>query len=114
MWIPSGVSHAGRVAGHIKIGSLYVDPVLAASLDPDCGILFVQPFLRELILRFDTESPPTKIDREREKRLVSVLLDELASAPLEPIHLPMPIDRRLRRLAESKIENPGMRFTIDE
>lgn len=114
LWIPSGVSHAGRMDGHIKIGSLYIDPGLAALLDQNCGILFVQPFLRELILRFDFESPLESMDRGRETRLISVLLDELAAAPLEPIHLPMPNDRRLRRLTESMIENPGLRFTIDE
>jgi AraC-like DNA-binding protein len=114
LWIPSGVSHAGRVAGHIKIASLYIDPGLAAPLDQDCGILFVQPLLRELILRFDSELPAVNMDRDRQARLISVLLDELLAAPLEPIHLPMPIDKRLRRLTESMIENPGVRFTIDE
>ncbi len=114
LWIPSGVSHAGRVAGHIKIASLYIDPGLAAPLYQNCGILFVRPFLRELILRFDSKSPLADMDRERESRLISVLLDELTLAPLEPIHLPMPSDRRLRRLTESMIENPGLRFTIDE
>lgn len=114
LWIPSGVSHAGRVVGHIKIGSLYIDPALAAPLEQDCGILFVQPLLRELILRFNSEFPLANMDRERETRLISVLIDELIAAPLEPIHLPMPNDRRLRRLTEAMIENPGLRFTIDE
>ncbi|MBN8944976.1 MAG: helix-turn-helix transcriptional regulator [Rhizobiales bacterium] len=114
LWIPGGVSHAGRMAGHIKIGSLYIDPALAAPLGRDCGILFVQPLLRELILRFDTEAPPMAMDPAREARLLAVLLDELVAAPLEPIHLPMPDDRRLRRLTEAMIENPGLRCTIDE
>ncbi|WP_343313498.1 helix-turn-helix transcriptional regulator [Brucella sp. BE17] len=114
LWIPSGVSHAGRMAGHIKIASLYIDPGLAAPLDQHCGIVFVQPFLRELILRFDSESSLLNMGHGREARLISVLLDELAAAPLEPIHLPMPNDRRLRRLTESMIENPALRFTIDE
>lgn len=114
LWRPGGVSHAGRMAGRIKIASLYIDPGLAAPLDRDCGILFVQPFLRELILRFDSLSPKADMDCGREARLISVLLDELGAAPLEPIHLPLPSDRRLRRLTESMIENPGLRFTIEE
>lgn len=114
MWIPSGVSHAGRVAGHIKILNLYIDADLAAALDPDCGILFVQPFLRELILRLDCATPPAAMGREREARLIAVLLDELATATLEPIHLPMPTDRRLQRLTRAMIEHPDQRFTIDE
>ena len=45
---------------------------------------------------------------------MGVLLDELRAAPLEPIHLPMPADRRLQRLTEAMIAEPGLRFTIDE
>lgn len=114
LWIPSGVSHAGRVAGHIKIGSLYIDPALTEGLGDHCGILFIQPFLRHLILRFDTDAPAVHMDRERRARLVAVLFDELIAAPVEPIHLPMPTDRRLRRLTESMVENPAQRFTIEE
>jgi AraC-like DNA-binding protein len=114
LWIPSGISHAGRGAGHVEICSVYVDAGLTAPLGQHCGILFVQPFLRELILRFASEPPLTNMHRDREARLISVLLDELIAAPLEPIHLPMPSDRRLRRLAESMLENPGLRLTIEE
>lgn len=114
LWIPSGVSHAGRMAGHIKIASLYIEPGLAIPLDQDCGIVFVQPLLRELILRFDSRPLLVNVDYGREARLISVLFDELAAASLEPIHLPMPGDQRLRRLTASMIENPALRFTIDE
>lgn len=54
------------------------------------------------------------MEADREGRLISVLLDELVAAPLEPIHLPLPNDRRLRRLTDSMVEDPGIRFTIDE
>lgn len=114
LWIPSGVSHAGRVAGHIKIASLYLDPALATRLDRDCGIVFVQSLLRELIFAFESKSSMANTDLDREMRLASVLLDQLLAAPLEPIYLPMPNDRRLLRLTESMIENPDRRLTIDE
>ena len=114
LWIPGGVAHAGRVAGPIKIASLYLDPGLTAPLDQDCGIRFVQPLLRELILRFDTAAAFPPMNGKREERLIAMLLDELAAAPLEPIQLPMPRDRRLRRMAEAMIERPELRFTIDE
>lgn len=114
LWIPTRVSHAGKMAGPIKVASLYIDPELAAPLEQDCGILFVQPFLRELIFRFEPEMGLGSIEADREMRLLSVLLDELAATPLEPIHLPMPTDRRLRRLTEMIIEDPALRFTIDQ
>ncbi|WP_417844478.1 AraC family transcriptional regulator [Thalassospira sp.] len=114
LWIPGGVLHAGRISGHINIGNLYIDPTLTTQLPKNCGIIFVAPLLRELLLRFDRSSVFQMQDKAREARLLSVLLDELAAAPLEPIHLPMPTDRRLRRLTEAMINSPQLRFTVNE
>lgn len=114
LWIPTGISHSGRASGPIRIGNLYIDSALSTGLDQTCGILFVQPLLRELILRFDSQTPPENMTSERQARLTAVLLDELAAAPLEPIHLPTPGDKRLRRLTQAMLENPGLRFTIEE
>lgn len=114
IWIPSGVAHFARSTGQVTVGSLYVDPALAGSLRDGCGILFVQPLLRELLLRFISGPSLYPEGDTREARLVSVLLDELQAAPLEPLHLPMPGDRRLRRLVETLIEDPAVRFTIEE
>ncbi|MBB3409946.1 AraC-like DNA-binding protein [Rhizobium sp. BK316] len=114
LWIPGGVPHSGRMAGHIKIGNLYIDAKLTGGLKDECGILFVQPFLRELIFRLEPRHDSPDMAPERLHRLVGVLLDELSAAPLEPIHLPMPTDRRLQRLTEAMVAEPGLRFTIDE
>jgi AraC-like DNA-binding protein len=114
IWIPSGVAHVARTSGRILIGSLYIEPTLARPLRGECGILFVQPLLRELLLRFISGPSLYPEGDTREERLVSVLLDELQAAPLEPLHLPMPADRRLRRLVETLIDDPSVRFTIEE
>lgn len=114
LWIPGGISHSGRVCGHVRIGNLYIDAKLTGDLKDECGILFVQPFLRELIFRLEPRPESPDMVPERQHRLVGVLLDELRAAPLEPIHLPMPTDRRLQRLTEAMIAEPGLRFTIDE
>lgn len=114
LWIPGGVPHSGRASGRVRVGSLYVEPSLAAALDDRCGILFVQPLLRELIQRFDAQCLPVGMEPQRQARLVAVLLDELSAAPLEPIHLPMPTDRRLKRLTETMLDHPELHFTADE
>ncbi len=114
IWIPSGVAHVARAPGRIVIGSLYLEPSLADPIRYGCGILFVQPLLRELLLRFLSAPLLYPQGDTREVRLVSVLLDELQGAPLEPLHLPMPTDRRLRRLAETLVDDPAVRFTIEE
>ena len=114
VWIPAGVMHLARSTGRITIGSLYIEPGLAGSFLEECGIVFVQPLLRELLVRFINGPQLYPEGETREARLVSVLLDELQAAPIEPLHLPMPRDRRLRRLAEMLIDTPSSRFTIEE
>ena len=114
IWIPGGVAHVARTAGRITVGSLYVEPTLAGTLRDGCGILFVQPLLHELLLRFISGPSLYPQGDTREERLITVLLDELQAAPLEPLHLPMPSDRRLRRLVETLIDDPSVRFTIKE
>ena len=45
-------------------------------------------------------------------RLTGVLLDELAAAQVEDLHLPMPADPRLRRIADEMLEAPAGRGTL--
>ncbi|BCL75069.1 hypothetical protein JHS3_08050 [Jeongeupia sp. HS-3] len=47
-------------------------------------------------------------------RRVAVLLDELAAAPREQIHLPMPQHARLRDIAANMMANPGARSSVSE
>jgi len=96
------------------LGNLYIEPDDSSSRRADCGILFVQPLLRELILRFVNEPHCYSDGDIREERLASVLLDELENAPVEPLRLPMPDDRRLKRLVETLIENPSLRLNLEE
>lgn len=114
IWIPAGIAHRARTTGQISIGNLYIDPNLIHSFLEECRIVFIQPLLRELILRFVGEPQCYPEGETREARLVSVLLDELQAAPVEPLHLPMPRDRRLQRLTETLIGDPSLRFTIEE
>jgi AraC-like DNA-binding protein len=47
-------------------------------------------------------------------RLIATLLDELAAAPVEDLHLPMPRDRRLRRLAEMLLTDPTDKSSLTD
>lgn len=114
IWIPGGVVHTARGTGPVSVGCLYVEPGLATGLRADCGIVFVQPLLRELLTRFIDGPQLYPEGDSREARLVSVLLDELQAAPTEPLHLPIPTEPRLRRLVEMMLDDPSPRLTIDE
>ncbi|MBX4865180.1 helix-turn-helix transcriptional regulator [Rhizobium bangladeshense] len=114
IWLPAGVLHRAHASGRIVMANLYIEPNLADFLGESCGILFIRPLLREVILAFASDPAFVIVEEERRARLSEVLLDELRDAPLEPLRLPMPADRRLRRLADALLEDPAARFTIEE
>lgn len=113
IWIPGGTTHFARAAGQVLIGNLYINRQERRSRGLECGILFVQPLLRELIHRFLDETVYPEGDL-REERLASVLMDELERAPSEPLRLPVPSDRRLKRLVDILIDNPSIRLSLEE
>jgi len=112
VWIPGGTSHSVKGVGAIDVYCLFVEPASAPTLPDACCTVSVSPLLRELLLRcagFPTMYPA----RGAESRLVKVLLDELAAAPVEKLHLPMPSDGGLRRIADAMAADPSDRATVD-
>jgi AraC-like DNA-binding protein len=85
---------------------LFVEPDAAPDLLRTCCTISVSPLLRELLLKA-TAVPELYALGGREERLLAVLLDELVAAPVEDLHLPMPRDPRLRRLAEMILAAPA-------
>jgi AraC-like DNA-binding protein len=49
-----------------------------------------------------------------QERVMTVLLDEMRRAPHEPLYLPMPIDRRLLRIAKAVLEQPHDNRSLDD
>lgn len=105
IWIPGGLPHAARGAGETECYCLFVEPDATPDLPKTCCTISVSPLLRELLLRA-AGFPELYPLGGREDRLIAALLDELVGAPVEDLHLPMPRDSRLRRLAEMMLADP--------
>jgi AraC-like DNA-binding protein/quercetin dioxygenase-like cupin family protein len=105
IWIPGDLPHAARGAGETECYCLFVEPDAAPHLPKDCCTISVSPLLRELLLRA-AGFPELYPLGGREDRLIAALLDELVEAPVEDLHLPMPRDARLRRLAQMMLADP--------
>ena len=113
LWIPGGMPHAARGAGEAELYCLLIDPEAAGALPSQCCTLSVSGLLHELISK--AVSFPQLYDvNSAQGRLIDTLLDELAQAPIEGLHLPMPQDPRLRRLADSLLANPGDKATLGQ
>lgn len=112
-WMPPGELHTVSIAGPSLAWGVFIAPSIAGCLPDKPCVIGVDDMLREIIKRaarwpLDSETTP-----ERE-RLLAVLLDEIRRAPEEELHLPMPVDRRLRRIAMAMFESPDDTRGIDE
>ncbi|MGX9424010.1 MULTISPECIES: AraC family transcriptional regulator [Bradyrhizobium] len=112
IWIPGDVSHSIKVAGEIEGYNAFIDPAIAANLPANCCTISVTPLLRELLVR-SASFPIAYPEGGMETHLVALLLDEVAVAPVGKLHLPMPTDRRLRKIVDMMMADPSAQATME-
>lgn len=113
LWMPSNVSHNARATSQSECYCLFVEQDAIPGLPQNCCTLTVSPLLRELLLQasqFDILYP----EEGPEGRIAQVLLDQLAAAPLENLHLPVSNDARIRQLTEQLLANPADKSTLGQ
>jgi AraC-like DNA-binding protein len=108
LWIPAQVQHQVVI---LEAAELRTVDVLAASETAqwsECRVMVVSPLLRELIHALEDSQPGTRDDA-----LMALTLDEIRSADLQSLGVPMPHpdhgDKRLRTLCEAVLRNPAER-----
>jgi AraC-like DNA-binding protein/mannose-6-phosphate isomerase-like protein (cupin superfamily) len=112
VWVPGGALHAIKVSGALRGCSAFVAPDIDAGLPTGCCTVAVTPLLRELLIRA-AHLPLLYEEGGATSRMIAVLLDEIAAARLEDLHLPMPTDTRLRAMLERMMANPCERGTLE-
>lgn len=111
IWVPGGVVHKFIASGTLECYVAFIEPCIASALPTTCCALTATPLLRELLIR--SASLPSMYESGGiESHLVTLLLDEIAIAPLGNLHLPMPTDTRLRRMVDMMKNNPADRSTM--
>jgi len=113
LWIPSNIIHSLRSSGNVDLYIAFIDPDFVSELPSRCGTIPVSPLLRELVIRLST-LPLLYEDSGPNIRLIHTLLDELKAAPIEYLHLPIPDDPRLQRIARELMADSGNRITAGE
>ena len=106
--IPAGILHSIRMWGEVAMRSLYfpVDAPAPVFAIKTCRVISVSALLRELILRIaDLCALDSRVASEA--RLMSVLMDELEAADIEPLLLPLPEDPRALKAAECVLKEPA-------
>ena len=112
IWIPGGARHSVRGLGTIEGYCVWIQPDVGTRLPAACCTVSVTPLLRELVKRC-ASFPALYPENGVEGHVVTLLLDELAGAPIEKLHLPMPSDSRLRTIAEWITTTSADRSTMD-
>lgn len=112
-WIPPGQRHMANISGVTSAWNVVITPEAARSLPPAPCVFGVSELLRALVRRA-VDWPHQDALGPVQRRMAAVLLDEIKSAPHEPLHLPMPTDRRLLRIANAVLATPGDNRTLEQ
>jgi AraC-like DNA-binding protein/quercetin dioxygenase-like cupin family protein len=105
VWLAAGLDHEVEMRGDVRIRTVFVDPQASPHLPRGNCVIAVSPLLRELIIAA-TRIPIDYSTNSRDERLMQLLLDELRSLDVLPLHLPMPRDARLRAICETLVHAP--------
>lgn len=111
IWIPPGVEHSITFAGNVEGYNAFVEPAAARGLPSKCCSISATSLLRELLVR-TAQYPIELAEGGMESRVAALLLEEISISKAGQLHLPMPKDKRLRRIFQSFIKNPVDRGTM--
>jgi AraC-like DNA-binding protein len=110
IWVPAGTVHAHQAHGELELHLVGLPPAVVPGGGWDHPtVVGVAALLRELIVAY-TRDPGD--DGPARRRLRAVLVDRLAVAPREPLHLPAPADERLRALCALLCDDPADARTL--
>jgi AraC-like DNA-binding protein len=112
-WMPPGELHKVSISGPVSGWGVFLHPDIVHGLPDRPGVIGINALMRELVHRASAWTWNLELS-ERQERVLTVLLDEIREAPLEPLHLPMPIDRRLLRIAHAVLEQPQDNRSLEE
>ncbi|MEU8419534.1 helix-turn-helix transcriptional regulator [Micromonospora sp. NPDC048835] len=109
IWVPAGTAHAHQAHGALELHLIGL-PATENPLDlTEPTVLAVRPLLRELVLAY-TRAPQD--DSPARARLRAVLLDQLRSSAVQPVHLPTPSEPRLKALCAILYADPADNRTL--
>ncbi len=113
VWVPAGISHSITMTGQVDMRTCYIDPGHQPAGFEGCCVVNVSPLLRALILATGDIDRPYP-DGSREDLLTRLLLAETKSAPVQPMHLPLPQDPRLDALSKHLQADPSDSRSLHE
>jgi AraC-like DNA-binding protein/mannose-6-phosphate isomerase-like protein (cupin superfamily) len=112
VYLPAGTRHSVVIRGELEMRSLYIDTEYTGGIVRHPSVVEVSDLLRALILAL-AEEPILYDEDGRGGLIVRLILIELAAARRLPLMVPMPADRRLRRICDALLANPENDATLE-
>lgn len=112
LFMPAGLEHDVTARGDVDMCTLYVATGTSLLDTSAPSVITVSALLRELIVALLAE-PADYDPAGRGGRLAALILDEIMRGRRVALSIPMPGDKRLRRICEDFLENPSDDRSID-
>jgi AraC-like DNA-binding protein len=113
LWLAAGLEHDVKMAGEVRIRTVFIDATTIRHMPQKSCVIEVSPLLRELIVAA-VEVPLDYGDGSRDDRLMRLLADEVRVSDVLPLHLPVPNDHRVKLICEAITRHPSDTATAGE
>ncbi|MEV6929341.1 helix-turn-helix transcriptional regulator [Dactylosporangium sp. NPDC051485] len=111
VWIPAGFEHQHRAHGSTDMHIVFLSAAMAAQLPDAPAVLVMTPLAREATLALTRDEARSASSLTR---LRWVIIDDVVSAPEQPLHLPEPRDDRLLAIAALVERDLSSPVTLDQ
>jgi AraC-like DNA-binding protein len=98
--------------GPVAMRAIYVDRGVARAVAEGCKVIMVSPLLRALMLEL-VAAPLDYDEAGRIGHVAALFVDEIRVLDAQPLHVPIPADKRLRRVCDALLRDPGRRETLE-
>lgn len=106
VWIPATILHTVYLVGAVQARGVLIDTAAYPDLPRSCRVVGVSPLLRQLLVAA-ADIPAEYEMAGRDGLVMQLLLEELCSAPLIPIAVPLPRHTALAALCRAFLEQPA-------
>jgi AraC-like DNA-binding protein len=112
IWIPAGLIHSITMLSQVATRSVYLENSAAEAMSRQCQVLGISPLLRQLLI--EAVDLPAEYDSlGRAGKIMSLLIDEIHAAPVLPLSLPLPTEKRLAQRCQRFLEHPTAQDTLE-
>ncbi|QXH33347.1 AraC family transcriptional regulator [Pseudomonas muyukensis] len=111
VWVPAAAEHELRMAGVVRMRTLFVDPAARPDLPRQCQVIEISALLRELIVRA-MDIGPQHPAQGPEARIMQLILDEIRVLPVFALHVPSPRSAQLQALCDALRQAPADAWSL--